>query len=108
MTSQLCALWQSGLHQQPAGMGWLTQLAAAYQCRSMLSEGWNLVQLLVTLLWCAKAAADCPSTAITAAAAAALVGVALLQVYEGLAALHCRDFKQAADLLLDSIATFTT
>jgi len=82
----------------------------AYQCRSMLSEGWNFVQLLVTLLWCAEAAADCPSTAITAAAAAAaaaLVGVAL-QVYEGLAALHGRDFKQAADLLLDSIATFTT
>lgn len=30
------------------------------------------------------------------------------QVYEGVAALHARDFKRAAELLLDSIATFTT
>jgi hypothetical protein len=31
-----------------------------------------------------------------------------LQVYEGVAAMHSRDFKRAAELLLDSIATFTT
>lgn len=30
------------------------------------------------------------------------------QVYEGVAAMHSRDFKRAAELLLDSIATFTT
>jgi hypothetical protein len=29
-------------------------------------------------------------------------------VYEGVAALHSREFKRAAELLLDSIATFTT
>lgn len=34
--------------------------------------------------------------------------LALLQVYEGVAAMHSRDFKRAAELLLDSIATFTT
>jgi hypothetical protein len=32
----------------------------------------------------------------------------LLQVYEGVAAMYSRDFKRAAELLLDSIATFTT
>eukprot|EP00879_Flechtneria_rotunda_P004844 GHRR01005117.1.p1 GENE.GHRR01005117.1~~GHRR01005117.1.p1 ORF type:complete len:388 (+),score=142.07 GHRR01005117.1:202-1365(+) len=31
-----------------------------------------------------------------------------LKVYEGVAALHSRDFKRAAEQLLDSIATFTT
>lgn len=31
-----------------------------------------------------------------------------LKVYEGVAAMHSRDFKRAAELLLDSIATFTT
>eukprot|EP00878_Enallax_costatus_P019958 GHUV01021074.1.p1 GENE.GHUV01021074.1~~GHUV01021074.1.p1 ORF type:complete len:357 (+),score=103.98 GHUV01021074.1:261-1331(+) len=31
-----------------------------------------------------------------------------LKVYEGVAAMHARDFKRAAELLLDSIATFTT
>jgi hypothetical protein len=30
------------------------------------------------------------------------------QVYEGVAAMYSRDFKRAAELLLDSIATFTT
>jgi hypothetical protein len=31
-----------------------------------------------------------------------------VQVYEGVAAMHSREFKRAAELLLDSIATFTT
>lgn len=31
-----------------------------------------------------------------------------LKVYEGVAAMHARDFRRAAELLLDSIATFTT
>lgn len=31
-----------------------------------------------------------------------------LKVYEGLAAMYSRDFKRAAELFLDSIATFTT
>eukprot|EP00882_Tetradesmus_deserticola_P026493 GHRQ01029237.1.p1 GENE.GHRQ01029237.1~~GHRQ01029237.1.p1 ORF type:complete len:370 (+),score=129.11 GHRQ01029237.1:250-1359(+) len=31
-----------------------------------------------------------------------------LKVYEGVAAMYSRDFKRAAELLLDSIATFTT
>lgn len=30
------------------------------------------------------------------------------QVYEGVAAMHSREFPRAAELLLDSIATFTT
>lgn len=34
--------------------------------------------------------------------------VVVLQVYDGVAAMHSRDFKRAAELLLDSIATFTT
>lgn len=38
----------------------------------------------------------------------AVLCVLVLQVYDGIAAMHSRDFKRAAELLLDSIATFTT
>jgi hypothetical protein len=40
--------------------------------------------------------------------AAVVLYVSHVQVYEGVAAMHSRDFKRAAELLLDSIATFTT
>lgn len=40
--------------------------------------------------------------------AACVCAYCVHQVYEGVAAMHSRDFKRAAELLLDSIATFTT